>query len=68
MEFSYGIEAEKFRRELQAWLQTNLPPDLARETTTSFSDATFDRLRHWNATLVDAGWGAIDWPERFGGR
>lgn len=68
MEFSYGIEAEKFRRELQAWLQTNLPPDLARETTTSFSDATFDRLRHWNATLVDAGWGAIDWPARFGGR
>ncbi len=68
MEFSYGTQAEEFRRELRAWLRTNLPPDLAGETTRSFSDATFDRLRHWNATLVDAGWGAVDWPVRFGGR
>jgi alkylation response protein AidB-like acyl-CoA dehydrogenase len=30
--------------------------------------AAVDRGRAWEGTKYDAGWGAVDWPQRFGGR
>ena len=30
--------------------------------------AAVDRGRRWEQAKYDAGWGAVDWPERFGGR
>ena len=30
--------------------------------------AAVDRGRHWEQVKYDARWGAVDWPERFGGR
>jgi len=29
---------------------------------------TFEVLRAWDATLADAGWGAVSWPQEYGGR
>jgi alkylation response protein AidB-like acyl-CoA dehydrogenase len=29
---------------------------------------TFETLRAWDATLADAGWGAVSWPQEYGGR
>ncbi len=28
----------------------------------------FDTLRAWDATMADAGWGAVSWPQEYGGR
>ena len=28
----------------------------------------FDTLRAWDATVADAGWGAVSWPQEYGGR
>jgi len=28
----------------------------------------FDLLRTWDASVADAGWGAVSWPRAYGGR
>ena len=63
-------DAEGLRSELRSWLEAHLTPDVkAGLGGDNHNDAaSWDARRGWNATLVDAGWGAIAWPERFGGR
>lgn len=65
MDLAFGPEGDEFRAALRAWLAEHLPDDLDDDTD---PDATFERRRAWNATLFDAGWAAIDWPEEHGGR
>ncbi|MFZ6003427.1 MAG: acyl-CoA dehydrogenase family protein [Actinomycetota bacterium] len=60
--------AEGFRRELRAWLEVSFTPDVAAAIRDRASDESFEAHRRWNATLVDAGYGAISWPAEFGGR
>lgn len=70
MDFGYPVEAEAFRAEVRAWLEVNLPAEMA-ELEGSVMDpdpATLDRLRTWNRTLADAGYAAIAWPAEYGGR
>ena len=63
--------SDELRAELRAWLGAHWSADRRaalggdRHGT---DDAAFAAHREWNAELVDAGWGAIAWPERFGGR
>ena len=61
-------EPEAFAAELRAWLSEHFTPDLAEALRDHWSDEAFDAHRKWNATLVDAGYGAIAWPIEFGGR
>ena len=70
MDFTYPPEAEAFREEFRAWLEANLPADLAGTTsrTLDVDPATLERLREWNRTLADARYAAIAWPEEWGGR
>jgi alkylation response protein AidB-like acyl-CoA dehydrogenase len=69
VDFSYGVEAEQFRKELRAWLTTNLTDDVVAAGRRSVSSAaTFETLRAWNAILADAGWAAVSWPTEYGGR
>jgi alkylation response protein AidB-like acyl-CoA dehydrogenase len=60
----------EFRDELRTWLDANFTPDLAAALRRwdSDSDDAFDAHREWNATLVDAGYGALGWPVEHGGR
>ena len=58
--------AEGLRRELRGWLATHLTDDV--RAATAATDEGFATLRAWNAELFDAGWAAIGWPARFGGR
>jgi len=60
--------AEEFRHELRAWLDANFTIDVAEAVAQHGSDEGFDAHRRWNATLVDAGYGAIAWPVELGGR
>ncbi len=60
--------AEELRHELRAWLDANFTSDVAEAVAQQGSDEGFDAHRRWNATLVDAGYGAIAWPVELGGR
>jgi alkylation response protein AidB-like acyl-CoA dehydrogenase len=69
MDFSYPPEVEDFRIELRDWLSENLTDELAAaRRPTGRDDAAFEMLRVWNATMADAGWGAVSWPREYGGR
>jgi len=61
-------DPEAFRAELRAWLSDQFTADLAEVLRDHWSDDAFEAHRTWNATLVDAGYGAIAWPVEFGGR
>jgi alkylation response protein AidB-like acyl-CoA dehydrogenase len=70
MEFRYPDEAEAFRAEFRAWLDANLPAEIAGAGGGSldFEGDRLGRLRAWNRTLADARYAAIAWPEEWGGR
>ncbi|WP_293001709.1 acyl-CoA dehydrogenase family protein [Mycobacterium sp.] len=69
MDFSYPQEVEQVRKELRAWLSANLTEDIIAANRGRGSDETaFQTLRAWNATMADAGWGAVSWPQEYGGR
>ena len=67
MDFSYPPEVEQFRKELRAWLAANLSQEVVAAGRGRDPD-TFETLRAWDATLADAGWGAVSWPQEYGGR
>ncbi len=54
-----------FRGELRSWLAARFTAEV--KAGVEEPDA-WDARREWNATLADAGWAAVSWPERFGGR
>jgi alkylation response protein AidB-like acyl-CoA dehydrogenase len=62
-------DADALRSELRAWLEAHLTPEVKAGLGSDLQPhESWDARRAWNAELVDAGWGAIAWPERFGGR
>jgi len=67
VDFSYPPEVEQFRKELRAWLAANLSQEVVAAGRGRDPD-TFETLRAWDATLADAGWGAVSWPQEYGGR
>ena len=69
MDFSYPAEVEQFRKELRTWLTAHLTDDVVAAGGRRGGDQlTFDTLRGWDATMADAGWGAVSWPQKYGGR
>ena len=69
MDFSYPPEVEQFRKELRAWLAANLTDEVVAAGRSRARDLeTFDTLRAWDAAVADAGWGAVSWPQDYGGR
>ena len=69
MDFSYPPEVEQFRKELRAWLAANLTDEVVAAGRRRGRDPdTFETLRAWDAKLADAGWGAVSWPQEYGGR
>jgi alkylation response protein AidB-like acyl-CoA dehydrogenase len=69
VDFSYPAEVEPFRKELRAWLSTNLTDEVrAADRQRGREAQAFEMLRAWDATVADAGWGAVSWPQEYGGR
>jgi alkylation response protein AidB-like acyl-CoA dehydrogenase len=69
VDFSYPPEVEQFRKELRAWLAANLTEEVVAAGRRRARDPeTFETLRAWDAKLADAGWGAVSWPQSYGGR
>ena len=64
MNFDFTPEQEAFRKEVRAWLETNLPDDLRGK---AFASSRADveevrRLRAWQRTMAEAG----SWTLRHG--
>jgi alkylation response protein AidB-like acyl-CoA dehydrogenase len=69
VDFSYPPEVEQFRGELRAWLSANLTDDVVAAGRRRGRDPdTFETLRAWDASVADAGWAAVSWPQEYGGR
>jgi alkylation response protein AidB-like acyl-CoA dehydrogenase len=70
MDFEDSEEDAAFRREVAAWLHDHAK---LRSGTGDWSRQSMhpdyaDRCREWQHTLYEGGWGAITWPEEYGGR
>ena len=73
MDFALAPEDEKFRDELRAWLDENLPPFLEAEALGDDAqlsgEASQQRRQKWQRKLHEGGWAAIHWgPEYAKGR
>jgi alkylation response protein AidB-like acyl-CoA dehydrogenase len=69
VDFSYPPEVEQFRKELRAWLATNLTDEVVAAGRRRGRDPdTFETLRAWDAVLAEAAWAAVSWPQEHGGR
>jgi len=68
MRLQYGPEDERFRAELVAWLEANMPGDeMLREPKLSSAHMP-DWARAWQRKLFDDGWLVPGWPPELGGR
>jgi alkylation response protein AidB-like acyl-CoA dehydrogenase len=69
VDFSYPSHAERFRNELRGWLSEHLTDEVVSVGRRRGRDeSAFELLRTWDATVADAGWGAVSWPQAYGGR
>jgi alkylation response protein AidB-like acyl-CoA dehydrogenase len=65
MDLTFSEAEEAFRREARAWLEANVP-----KTALASGDTREGFAQHvvWEKRLFDAGWAAVAWPKRYGGR
>ncbi len=73
MDFKLSEQDEAFRREFRAWLDGNLPPSerthrFAMEFMHSEGGEEWERRIAWHKKMHGAGWVAVHWPEKYGGR
>jgi alkylation response protein AidB-like acyl-CoA dehydrogenase len=69
VDFSYPPQAEQFRKELRAWLSEHLTRDVVDSGSKRGTDEdAFETLRAWNSAKAEAGWAAVSWPTKYGGR
>jgi alkylation response protein AidB-like acyl-CoA dehydrogenase len=71
MDFNDTGEEAAFRTTVRAWLETNAPDHsvAVKLQTAGVTDlALVEKARGWQRAKAAAGYGAITWPTRFGGR
>ena len=70
MDLSFSDQDEEFRRELRAWLDTNLPQEMRSSAfwEDKTEDEQFTIRREWEADKAKAGFAGIQWPTEYGGR
>jgi alkylation response protein AidB-like acyl-CoA dehydrogenase len=71
MDFNDTPEESAFRAEARAFLNANAEPKGKARPVLRLGDLGADAVAHckaWQAKKADAGFAAITWPKRFGGR
>ena len=66
MHLSYSEEDRAFRAEVRAFVEANLPADLARRGRQDYHPRREDQAR-WAAILAEKGWSVPHWPVAYGG-
>lgn len=62
----YSAEDTAFRAEVRAFIQANLPPDLARRGRYDYHPRREDQAR-WAKILAEKGWSVAHFPVAYGG-
>src|SRR5437588_12273412 len=68
MDLSLTSAELKFRDEVRAWLEANVPRDWEQHRTEDEMQERFEFLRAWQKKLYQAGWAGVAWPKEYGGR
>jgi alkylation response protein AidB-like acyl-CoA dehydrogenase len=66
MELSFTPEQEAFRREVRAWIESALPPNLAAKAKQN-AHYEPEETKTWHRILAKKGWAAPNWPKEYGG-
>jgi alkylation response protein AidB-like acyl-CoA dehydrogenase len=66
MDLKYTAEEEAFRAQVRAFLEARLPADIRTRMSLGKRFVKDDMIR-WQKILHVQGWGAVMWPQRFGG-
>jgi alkylation response protein AidB-like acyl-CoA dehydrogenase len=66
MDLKYSPQEEKFRTEVRAFFEAELPTDIRTKLQLGRRISKEDMVR-WQKILFRKGWGAVNWPTRFGG-
>ena len=65
MNLDFTESEAAFRRECRLWLEANVP---TASLPSGDTREGFSAHLEWERKLFDAGWAAVSWPERYGGR
>jgi alkylation response protein AidB-like acyl-CoA dehydrogenase len=72
MDFKYSDEAEAFRREFRAWLDSNPPAHSSDDDQigefAAVGSASWKHHLAWHRKMYSGGWVGITWPKEYGGR
>jgi alkylation response protein AidB-like acyl-CoA dehydrogenase len=68
MDLNLTPQETKFRDELRAWLQNNVPDDWENHRLRDSMEDRFQFLRAWQKRVYEAGWAGVAWPKEYGGR
>ena len=66
MDLKYNAEEQKFRAEVRAFFDAELPADIRTKLQLGRRISKDDMVR-WQKILFRKGWGAPNWPKSFGG-
>jgi alkylation response protein AidB-like acyl-CoA dehydrogenase len=66
VDLKYTLEEEAFRTQVRAFFEAELPADI-RARVRLGKRIRKDDLTRWQQILNRRGWGAVMWPQRFGG-
>ncbi len=66
MDFRDTPEEAKYRSELRAWLEANIPDEWRQRAHTA-GRGDDEISRAWSKKLYDAGYSGVTWPKEYGG-
>lgn len=66
MDLAFTPEEQKFREDIRAWVQENLPREISHKVHNALR-LTRDDLQRWARILGRKGWLGYGWPQQFGG-
>ncbi len=68
MDLSYGPDEERFRTQVRAFLETNLPKGWGTADFGSMGHDEVEFLRSWQRKLYENGFLGMSWPKEYGGQ
>ena len=68
MKLAFTAQQEAFRVSAATWLEDQLSGPFADIRGIASQTEAAERRREWEVVLGEAGWSAIGWPSKYGGR
>src|SRR6476660_6248442 len=68
MDLTYPEDAEKFRTEIRAWLEENLPEGWFDDDFEMTPEQKQRFNVEWPKKLYEGGWICASWPQEYGGK